>query len=52
MKVSEEFLEYLKSETAEDETLEEALIRLLDLEVEEVNEDADEDEDTDEAEEG
>jgi len=44
MKVSEEFLDYLKSETAEDETLEEALIRLLDLEIVEEDEDEDEDE--------
>jgi len=48
MTVSEGFLDYLKEEQDEDETLEDALVRLLGLEVVEVEEDEDEDEDDEE----
>jgi hypothetical protein len=43
MQVSEGFLDYIKEEQDEEETLEDTLVRLLGLEAEEVDEDGIED---------
>jgi len=47
MKMSDALLDYIKSEQYEDETLEETLMRLLDVEVEDEDEEEDEEEEQD-----